>query len=225
MLDLALFEKSVRRERQRRFRSALWLGALVSGALVAPSIVIVALNGVEGRTRLLLAMVLAPLGTGVLFAALTSVTRLGGSVLQQFLHPSGGASALAPAPVSQAEALAAQGRLDDAIDIFESIRVTHGESAVSLRSEAELMTVGGHHDRARELLQRLRQAGDATRRDELYATHRLIDLYLGPLGDEGRGMVELRRLADRFPGTPDAEGALAELQRRRALRTAIPERG
>lgn len=223
MLDLALFEKSVRRERQRRFRNALWLGALVSGALVAPSIVIVALNGVEGRTRLLLAMALAPLGAGVLFAVLTSVTRFGGSVLEQFLHPSGGASA--PAPVSQAEALAAQGRLDDAIDIFESIRVTHGESAASLRSEAELMTVGGHHARARELLQRLRQAGDATRHDELYATHRLIDLYLGPLSDEGRGLVELRRLADRFPGTPDAEGALAELQRRRALRAAIPERG
>jgi hypothetical protein len=30
-------------------------------------------------------------------------------------------------------------------------------------------------------------------------------------------MVELRRLSDRFPGTPDAAGALAELDRRRAL--------
>jgi hypothetical protein len=65
---------------------------------------------------------------------------------------------------------------------------------------------------------RLRKAADATRADELYATHRLVDLYLGPLGDESRAMSELRRLVERFPGTRDAEGAQAELNRRRALK-------
>jgi hypothetical protein len=45
-----------------------------------------------------------------------------------------------------------------------------------------------------------------------------VDLYLGPLVDEARAMSELRRLAERFAGTRDAEGALAELERRRALR-------
>jgi hypothetical protein len=74
---------------------------------------------------------------------------------------------------------------------------------------------GGDRERARELLLRLRQAADAVPADELYATHRLLDLYLGPLDDAGRAMVELRRMADRFPDTPDGQGALAELRRRR----------
>lgn len=50
-----------------------------------------------------------------------------------------------------------------------------------------------------------------------YATHRLLDLYLGVLDDPGRAMEELRRMADRFPDTPDGQGALAELRRRRDL--------
>ena len=70
-------------------------------------------------------------------------------------------------------------------------------------------------ERARDLLLRLRQAADAGPADELYATHRLIDLYLGRPEDAGRAMVELRRMADRFPDTPDGQGALAELRRRR----------
>ncbi|HEY0929353.1 MAG TPA: hypothetical protein VGE27_05495 [Gemmatimonas sp.] len=228
MLDLDLFEKSIQRERRRRFWSAAWLGALVSGALVAPSIVVVMLYGVQGRSRLMFGLVLAPFAAGALFAVLSSVTRLGGAVLHQFLHPSGGGRdatmerALAPA-VSQAEAMAAEGRLDEAIDIFESIRLEHGDSVGTLRAEAELMAAEGEHERARHALHRIRLMGEVSPADELYATHRLIDLYLGPLEDSGRAVVELRRLADRFPGTPDAEGALAELQRRRALRTATSD--
>ncbi len=51
----------------------------------------------------------------------------------------------------------------------------------------------------------VRLAGRATR--ELYATQRLADLYLGALGDDGRAMVELRRLVERFPGTREGDGA------------------
>ena len=50
---------------------------------------------------------------------------------------------------------------------------------------------------------------------ERYATHRLLELYLGVLADPGRAMVELRRMADRFPGTPHGQAALAALRRRR----------
>jgi hypothetical protein len=225
MLDLDLFEKSIQRERRRRIWSAAWLGAVVSGALVAPSIVVVVLHGAQGRSRLLLGMIIAPVAAGVLFAVVASVTRFGGAVLHQFLHPTGGGRRQAPVPVSQAEAMAAQGRLTDAIEVFDAIRLEHGDTAAALRTEAELMATGGHHDLARQALQRLRQAPDASRHDELYATHRLVDLYLGPLENSGRAMVELRRLADRFPGTPDAEGALAELQRRRVLRTATSDMG
>jgi hypothetical protein len=42
---------------------------------------------------------------------------------------------------------------------------------------------------------------------ELYVTQRLIDLYLGPLHNDIRVLVELRRLTERFPGTREADAA------------------
>ena len=39
------------------------------------------------------------------------------------------------------------------------------------------------------------------------ATNKLVDLYLGPLKDPGRALVELRRLADRYPGSTAAKHA------------------
>ena len=38
-------------------------------------------------------------------------------------------------------------------------------------------------------------------------TQLLIDLYLGPLADEGAALRELRRLVDTFPDSPAAAGA------------------
>jgi hypothetical protein len=72
------------------------------------------------------------------------------------------------------------------------------------------------------LFTRIRQVPGARRPDELYASQRLIDLYLGPLQDPGRATVELRRLVERFPDTPDAAGARAALERLRAERTKDP---
>jgi tetratricopeptide (TPR) repeat protein len=119
---------------------------------------------------------------------------------------------------SHAEALAVRGNLEAAGKAFDQARAEHGERASLLRAEADIqLRQDGNPERARELLMRLRRSSDATRADELYATHRLVDLYLGPLQDDARAMAELRRLAERFPGTRDAEGALAELQRRRAI--------
>ncbi|HKG92203.1 MAG TPA: hypothetical protein VKA84_09940, partial [Gemmatimonadaceae bacterium] len=51
---------------------------------------------------------------------------------------------------------------------------------------------------------------------DLYASNRLVDLYRGPLGDEGRALVELRRLAERHPKSPEAayaREAIAKMKR------------
>jgi len=56
---------------------------------------------------------------------------------------------------------------------------------------------------------------------ELYATSRLVDLLLGPLGDRGRAVVELRRLAARHPGTPEATHAAKAIARLRAELFAV----
>jgi len=52
-----------------------------------------------------------------------------------------------------------------------------------------------------------------------YAQAKIVDLHLGPLADEGRALVELRRLIERFPGTREAEQARAALARLKAERS------
>lgn len=51
---------------------------------------------------------------------------------------------------------------------------------------------------------------------ELYATSRLVDLLIGPLDDRGRAVAELRRLADRHPGTPEGAHAVTAIARHKA---------
>lgn len=51
-----------------------------------------------------------------------------------------------------------------------------------------------------------------------YVQQKIVDLYLGPLRDEGRAMVELRRLIDGFPSSREADGARAALAELKAQR-------
>jgi hypothetical protein len=45
-----------------------------------------------------------------------------------------------------------------------------------------------------------------------YTSQKIIDLLLGPLGDEGRAMVELRMLIDQHPDSREAAGAREALR-------------
>ena len=58
-----------------------------------------------------------------------------------------------------------------------------------------------------------REIPGASRELVRYAQTKIVDLYLGPLKDEGRALVELRRLIEGFPGTHEAEQARAALAR------------
>ncbi len=65
------------------------------------------------------------------------------------------------------------------------------------------------HDPAMAL-ERFRMARDAasiSAEHHRYVSQKIIDLHLGPLQDEGRALVEMRRLIDTHPGTREAEGA------------------
>ena len=67
----------------------------------------------------------------------------------------------------------------------------------------------GHGDpqRAAALFAEVRRLAGDDRGRELYATQRLIDLYIGPLAQTGSAIVEMRRLVERFPGSREAESA------------------
>ena len=212
--DLLLHEQAVERERKRARLNRRVIVAAVTVMLSLACDTLLWLYGIRGVTKFILALVGGCFASFVILSGVRASNRLWGGVIRGLLEPGGrGRDA---AVYSEAESLASRGDFEAASRAFEAIRAKHGETAALLRAEAVMhMRRGGDPARARELLLRLRQAVDASRADELFATHRLLDLYLGALSDSGRAMVELRRMADRFPDTPDGQGALAELTRRR----------
>jgi len=214
-LDPTLFAKQVQREQQRaRVRIGLPFGQYwVATTLV--SFVFASLYRVPFPQRFVVAVSGGLIGSTVIMVAVRVVLWMSERGALAVLEPGG--RGRETVVYSHAEALAVTGNLEAAGKAFEQARVEHGERASLLRAEADVhLHADGDPARARELLMRLRRSSDASRADELYATHRLVDLYLGPLHDHARAMAELRRLAERFPGTPDARGALAALARHRA---------
>ncbi len=170
--------------------------------------------GFKGKTRFLVALGFAVALAILGLLAIVIAQWIGAGVLQTFLNPRG---SRAPAVItSRAESLAARGQYDEAAAEFAALRAKFPHDIPLLRIEAEFHTgVGGNPQLAVQVLNQLRRVPDVPGTVERYATHRLLDLYLGVLADPGRAMVELRRMADRFPDTPDGQGALAELRRRR----------
>ena len=212
--DHSAFERSVAAERRRKRRDSV-LVVLLGAAIASPAgYVFAGQAGYTGRERQIAAIVG---GLGIIVAGLIilrTVQWVFGRLALSVMQPGG--AARGPVAHSKAEALAMAGRLDEATAEFEAARAAGGESIASLRAEAELhSTASGDPRRAEELYLRIRKSPQASVNDELYASHRLIDLYLGALDDPGRVKVELRRMADRFPDTIDGQAALAELKRRR----------
>jgi len=175
---------------------------------------IASIMGFKGTTRFLVALAFAVVLAIAGVLAILIAQSIGASVLQTFVNPRGSRS---PAAItSRAESLVARGQYDEAAAEFAALRATYPHDVSLLRLEAEFHAgVGRNPHSAVQLFNQLRRVPDVPGAVERYATHRLLDLYLGVLADPGRAMVELRRMADRFPDTPDGQGALAELTRRR----------
>jgi hypothetical protein len=75
-------------------------------------------------------------------------------------------------------------------------------------------------DRAAELLRDAIRHPACTPSEEVYSANRLADLLSGPLGQPGRALVELRRLADRYPNSTVGERAREAIRTLKALRNA-----
>ena len=147
------------------------------------------------------------IGTGIARALLGAGARAAGSIYA----PAGNSTAYTPT-LSHIEALEVRGDVDGAAEAWELEIHEHPESAMllvragdfHLRLRKDPATALTHYQRARAL-------GTGTTDLRRYVQQKLVDLYLGPLKDEGRAMVELRRLIDAFPGTREAEAARASL--------------
>lgn len=154
------------------------------------------------------------IGKGIWRLGLRGAAGFGNSIYT----PSGDSTAYTPT-FSHIEALEIKGDLDGAAVAWESAIAEQPESVLTVVRAADF------HLRARkdaqiaiEYFLRARSLGGGTPDLRRYVQQKIVDLYLGPLADSGRAMVELRRLIDAFPETREAAGAraaLAELKQSR----------
>jgi hypothetical protein len=109
---------------------------------------------------------------------------------------------------SYQQALVMQGRLDDALESFEAVIAEKpGEVSPRIKAAELYAREKQNHRRAAELFREVQRIVGVGVGEDIYASNRLVDLYTGPLKEPGRALVELRRLADRYPGSPAAQHA------------------
>lgn len=141
----------------------------------------------------------------------------------------GGSSTPYVEQYSYQQALVMQGRLNEALESYEAI-ISEADSTVDVRIRAAELYVreAKNPARAAELLQQVIRHPACTAGEEIYAANRLADLLGNHLGQPGKALVQLRRLADRYAGTPpgdrarEAIGVLKSVARREDETTPGP---
>jgi hypothetical protein len=126
---------------------------------------------------------------------------------------------------SHIDALAAQGNHAGAADAWEKVAIAEPMNPWPLIRAGEIyMRQLGDPTMALERFLGARSVPGVGAEQELYATQKIVDLYLGPLNDTGRALVELRRLSVRYAGSREANAAREAIARLKADRNAPDER-
>jgi hypothetical protein len=149
-----------------------------------------------------------------------SVGKVAGNAASSLYTPSGDSTAYTPT-FSHIDALVIRGDLDGAATAWEVAMLENPTmpgvvvkaADFHLRERKDPPTALSLYLRARQL----NAGGEDLRR---YIQQKIVDLYLGPLNDEGRAMSELRRLIDAFPQSREAEAAREALAAMKARREA-----
>lgn len=120
---------------------------------------------------------------------------------------------------SYQEALVMQGKIDEALASFEAL-IAASPAAIEPRVlAADLYSRDTRQARrAVELFREAQRISAITPGRDVYVTNRLVDLLMGPLGDTGRAVVELRRLIERYPNSKAASHAREAIAQIKATR-------
>jgi hypothetical protein len=136
------------------------------------------------------------------------------------LMPSGSSTAYAH-NFSLEDSLVIRGDIAAALELYErGIRERPGDVEVRIRAADLCQGKGANAPRAAELWREVQRHPAVLPEKMLYATHRLVDLYVGPLREPGRALVELRRIIDTFPDSTSARHAREALARLKAEQAA-----
>jgi hypothetical protein len=147
-----------------------------------------------------------------------SVGKMAGGAASSLYTPSGDSTAYTPT-FSHIDTLIIRGDFDGAATAWEVAILDNPTNAgvlvkaadFHLRDRKDPTTALSLYLRARQL-----NAGGVDLRR--YVQQKIVDIYLGPLNDEGRAMAELRRLIDAFPQSREAEAAREALATIKAKR-------
>jgi tetratricopeptide (TPR) repeat protein len=177
-------------------------GALIGGALAAQ----------KGFSAGLI--VVAALGGSVAFGVswwyfVTRVSHGAGKMFGEFIQPSGAGSY--ERQYSHEDALVMRGDVEGALTSYERIILEAPDDPQPRIRAADLYAKSGMRERAEILLRAVQRLPRVAPRDDIYASNRLVDLYLAWPGHETKGLRELRRLIDTYPETDVAERARAGL--------------
>jgi tetratricopeptide (TPR) repeat protein len=136
------------------------------------------------------------------------------------IWPSGRSTPYEPT-YSNEQALAARGDYAGALEAYDEAMRLRPMDPEPRFQVADLLLRSATPEKAARYFVQGRRLSSGNRARELYATQRLIDLYLGKLHDRPRARAELRQLVKRFPGTREAAAAKKVL---RELELDLPQR-
>src|SRR5688500_5378415 len=183
-----------------RSRSTIIAGAgVLFIAFAAIGFLLCMLLGIKGWMQI---PMVVGVGAGASFAAVRGGLAFGdvaGQFVARFVAPSGSTTPY-EYTFSYQQALAAKGDVVGALESYEAyLRETPNNTEAYVQA-AELYAKNGNAARAIEIFRAVRNVPAVTSARDIYASQRLVDLYRSRK-DEGRALVELRRLVERYPGT------------------------
>ena len=108
---------------------------------------------------------------------------------------------------SHEDTLVMRGDAEGALASYEGIILEAPDDAQPRIRAADLYAKSGLRERAELLYRSVQRLPSVASRDDIYASNRLVDLYLSWPGHEAKGLRELRRLVDTYPETDVAERA------------------
>jgi len=174
------------------------------------------LVGLEGWVRIPITVSFgATLAIGAVRVAM-GFAHGAGQVIARFVAPSGSTTPYEYS-FSFQQSLAAKGDVAGALASYEDVLRQSPHQVEAHVQAAELYAKSGNAARAIELLRAVRVIPGVSETRCVYASNRLVDLYLA--ANDGRALVELRRLVDQHPGTDTGRRA------REALGTIKARRG
>lgn len=120
----------------------------------------------------------------------------------------GGSSTPYEEQFSHEQALVMQRDYAGALALFEQrIVASPNEPRVRIAAADLYATHGENPRRAAELYREVQRIPQLISGQDVYVSNKLVDLYLGPLKEPGRALVELRRLIERYPDSKVAAQA------------------